>query len=137
MAMSERLSPHQILLGIATASGLIIASCLSAVPSITCSAIASTYSDAIGAFGFLAIMALCYALLIQLNPVQDLNLSGKVTVAAVLYFVLFAVHESRNLSKSLHYCLVGSDSELSSRVHKEVKVVSPFDVLHWNQEIGE
>jgi hypothetical protein len=138
--MTAQISPDRVFLGIAAAGGVIVAACLSAVPSATCAAMAETYVQAINTFGGVAALSLGIVVVLPLFA-ERTGKPGAYFAGGMmaLIFLTCMGSGSQNLIHSVHYCLVENNSDLSSRQHKSIKIVGPSDIAGWFfvEQIGE
>ena len=148
-------------IGIAAASGLLTAACISGMPTASCTALAETYARAILAFGGTGLLALLLAMLAIVMPSWAKYLSERaeskqrgwkffatidsfqsglrpvVTWGGLLMitfgFVSGSFSASYNLRAATKHCYFGTDAELAARLHDRIEQATPFDWALFNQ----
>jgi hypothetical protein len=127
---------ERLAIGVAAAGGLVMAACISGLPSASCTALAETYSKAIGIFGSSAFSALLglAVLIVAQQTFLRLRLSTGYRflgygflLGAFYFFVAGAIASGGNLREATKQCFFGSDAELSARIHQQIKLAGPFD----------
>lgn len=127
--------------GIAAASALVMAACLSGMPSTTCAAMAETYQRAIGGFGGAALAAVGMALYtttiapwimrhIYHNEKPPAWRNPLVNAVLVLlvggYFMTYAFASVYNLNLATGHCYIGEDADIAARLHRRIELAGPF-----------
>jgi MFS family permease len=124
---------ERIAIGIAAASGLLTAACISGLPSVQCTALAETYARAIGSFGSAALDALLASVALILFekferyrvlrwPFCALGF-GLLSLATYL-FIAGALAGALNLKAATKHCYFNSDPE---RAKQQIKLVGTDD----------
>lgn len=90
---------ERLAIGVAAAGGLVMAACISGLPSASCTALVETYSKAIGFFGFSALSALVGLATLIVAQQTHLRLSAVyrfvgygILLIAIYYFWLAQLH---------------------------------------------
>jgi len=142
--------------GIAVASGLLTAACISGMPTASCTALAETYGRAIVGFGTTALLGLFIVGIGIISPpalsyfrerkkqmrsrVGRINLlfqpqtwlyaiAPTLVVASTLLFAGSSLSASDNLKTAIEHCYFGTDAELAHRLHERIALTGPFDWL--------
>ena len=134
-------------IGIAVASGLVMAACISGLPAMSCTALAEAYAKAVNNFGLtafgslltLASMLLFRPRIARLKRTKTDDRSDRpfliygyrVTIYCSLAITTYLFIGSRfagadNLQAATEYCFFGKDAELALRVAERVKLEGPF-----------
>jgi hypothetical protein len=142
---------ERIAIGIAAASGLITAACISGLPSTSCTALVQTYTFSVVCFGSTALGALLSLLYIYIcrprisfvknnsKKIMGAQLlikcyRGALYCSVAITSYLFAASSfvsTQNLKDATSQCFDGSDVELAQRVHQKIKLESPFEWRPW------
>lgn len=136
----DTVTAERIAIGIAAAAGLITAAAISGLPSTSCAALAETYARAITFFGLSASSALLAAGSFAVAPKIAKGLSrarlhraiwralGYFSLALAFYLFPAAVFCSQyNLRVSVQHCYIGSDVDVTSRLHQRLKLAGVFE----------
>jgi hypothetical protein len=142
---------ERIVIGVAAASGLITAACISGLPSTSCTALAQTYTSSVIYFGSTALGALFTLSLIFFSRPRILNVKNngkkiwkpellinfyRATVFCSLALASFLFVGSSfagrdNLQDAARHCFQGTDIELAQRAHQQMQLESPLDWKAW------
>lgn len=146
---------ERFVIGIAAASALIVAACISGLPSASCAALVETYGRAISFFGataFGALLTLTYQLIARwrISILEDMSQNfpssrsirlliygylviGYVSLAMTIYlFVASSFAGFDNLFIATRHCSIGSDTEVASRAHQQIRLYGIFDWFKYN-----
>jgi hypothetical protein len=141
------LTPERTLLGLAASSALIVAACLSGLPSTSCAALAQTCGMAIDWFGVVAVVSLIMAgLLPALGRVRalfgvdwrshsQLVVDWPVAILVVFSFLVCAGTSMSNLRISTKHCLIGTETEIPSRLHEQIPLYSIWRMEQWTHPV--
>ena len=138
----------RLAIGTAASSGIILAGCISALPASSCTAIAETYVLAILGFGLAGFMGGIAAILPKhvfeleggehfLTVIKH-GLGDVFTLLAAYFFACAVASGSRNIQTATRSCYIGTQTELTERAHKRIKLVSPwymFEILNSRTDI--
>jgi hypothetical protein len=113
-----------------------MASCLSALPSASCAAIAETYARAIIAFGGAAFGSGGYVLATKVSvgtkhPLEGVRrfLLNVLLFLSVCTFLAAILAGGRNLQQSTMHCFVGQPTEAT--LHERIPLAGILDVSMW------
>jgi hypothetical protein len=120
------LSADRVLIGLAASSGIVLAACVSGLPSTNCTALVQTYNQAIHGFGSVAVLSLLF-ILIGSMPRRP-YLIWTLAIGAIANFVLAFGASAQNLRLAVDHCYIGTDEELHARRHQRIDVFGLNDV---------
>jgi len=145
---------ERVSVGIAAASGLLTAACISGMPTASCTALADTYGSAIVLFGLTALLALfTAACLIAMPLVVDRNINKRAKrdagrnwavrlcyagisitlLGSVYFFYSTSISGAHNLLAAMQHCYFGTDAELAERLHKRIELQMTIHDYWWRK----
>lgn len=130
-SLSNMADVEKTLIGIAASSGLVMAACLSGLPSTTCTALAEAYGRAIVSFGAAALLPLALVVGGIFLPRSRWGFA----VAAGIFFLVNVFVAAQNLALSVKHCFIaGSEAELASRLHSRIELLDIVHPERWHRE---
>lgn len=120
------MTPDRVATVIAAFSAIVVAACLSALPSVNCAALGQTYLDAILEFGLSALLAVLAVVVTPPVTRASFHIHEVTIVLASLVMALAVNSGISNLTSSTVYCLVGKEETLRAHAHKRVEIVTMF-----------
>jgi hypothetical protein len=124
-----------VAIGLAAASGLIIAAAIIGLTQASCAALFETYARAKLYFAFAALIPLLAAGAFLVSRHAQgmraywfcIRVGIGFLIAAPCYFAVSVLASQYNLRVATLHCFVGSNAEVASRLHERLKLAGPFD----------
>jgi hypothetical protein len=120
--------------GLAVVSGLVMAACISGLPSASCAAMVETYGRAVEGFGataFSAVLGIAVRMWLEIAPDSIkvyLKWAAYFLVTCSCAFLLLSTDASlNNIKLATLHCFVGSNGEVAERSHQRIALYSVTD----------
>ena len=123
-------------IGMTAACILIVAASTSALPGVSCTAMAETYGRAITYFGFTALYTASSAVFLGRERLKPLNFLWTATYIILFLagFVLFStaiLATNYNLKMATKHCYIGTPDQLKFKAHERIPLAAQWDVSMW------
>jgi Kef-type K+ transport system membrane component KefB len=131
-------SSSKLVIGVAAASAIILAACITGLPAATCTAMAEAYARAIAAFGSAALVAASmFAIASEYfpNPKARWEVAVNTGYAMIVfvYFFCCCCAGLYNIQAATTHCFIGSGAQLAIKWHQRIPLAAPWDVGRWSK----
>jgi hypothetical protein len=129
------LDPERTLIGIAASSVLVAAACISGLPSTSCVALAETYGRTINYFGITALIRISGIFYLSFTNLRSRISEWFIILVTSLFFINSAFIGIDNLKISIKHCMVGTESEISSKRQERIPLYEFLGLQQWHSPV--